>query len=286
MKLLLCTDGSADAAQAVRFGSLLARGLADSVELLGVIEDYAGAEQSIHVALETLGRDLQPNGGACQTKVRHGQAAEQILDEAEEWRADLIVIGRLGQRGLTRFIMGGTATRIVQYARCSVLLVKGQHPALQKVLVCTAGGEPGRRDVTMAGRIAAPLSADVTVLHVMSQVALTEKPYLPDLEARADDLMARQTPEGVHLRAALDALQQQGVNGRAKVRHGLVIDEIVVETKEGDYDLLVIGAHLARGLARWLLDDVTAHLLEETHIPVLVVRDRPLSPLPGQLTPH
>ena len=58
----------------------------------------------------------------------------------------------------------------------------------------------------------------------------------------------------------------------AKVRHGFVVDEILAELREGDYDLLVVGAHVARGLNRFLLDDVTAHLIEEATTPVLVVR--------------
>src|SRR5512143_2161200 len=114
MKILLCTDGSADAAQAARFGLRLARRSSDSLRLLGVIEDHAGAEQLIREALETLGTELHLIGVEYETKMRRGHAAEQILDEAAEWQADLIVIGQLGSRGLTRFIMCGTATRIVQ----------------------------------------------------------------------------------------------------------------------------------------------------------------------------
>jgi nucleotide-binding universal stress UspA family protein len=272
MKILLCTDGSADATRAARFGLRLARREVDALQVLGVIEDHDEAERLIQNALQTLGAELDPIGLEYSTKTRRGHAAEQILDEAAEWQADLIVIGQLGRRGLTRFIMGGTATRIVQYARCSVLLVKGQRSALQKILVCTAGGEPGLRAVEVAGRMAAQTQAAVTVLHVMSQVALTEKIYRPELEAPADVLIARHTREGVHLETALNTLQAAGVSGSARVRHGLVVDEITSEARDGDYDLLVIGAHLARGLSRWLLDDVTAHVLEETQIPVLVVR--------------
>ncbi len=272
MKILLCTDGSADATQAARFGLRLARRGVDALQVLGVIEDHDDAERLIHDALAKLGVELDPIGVEYHTKTRHGHAAEQILDEAVEWQADLIVIGQLGRRGLTRFIMGGTATRVVQYARCSVLLVKGQRSSLQKILVCTAGGEPGLRDVEAAGRLAAQTQATVTVLHVMSQVALTEKTYQSELEAPANDLMARHTREGVHLETALNTLRSTGVNCAAKVRHGLVVDEIAAEARDGEYDLLVIGAHLARGLSRWLLDDVTAHVLEETQLPVLVVR--------------
>lgn len=271
MKILLCTDGSADATRAAQFGLRLARRGVDALQVLGVIEDDEDAERLIRNALTALETELLASGVVFETNMRRGHAAEQILDEAAAWGADLIVIGRLGRRGLTRLIMGGTATRIIQYARCSVLLVKGQRSALQRILVCTAGGEPGLHDVEVAGRLAAQTQAAVTVLHVMSQVTLTEKDYKSELEAPADVLIARHTREGVHLETALNTLKSWGVSGAARVRHGLVVDEIAAEARDGNYDLLVIGAHLARGLARWLLDDVTAHVLEETQIPILVV---------------
>jgi len=271
MRILLCTDGSPEAAKAARFGMLIARDSNEPIALLGVVERRPDTDQ-MHTAFEALGAELQSIGAQCEVKLRHGYAAEQILNEAEEWHADLIVIGQLGQRGLTRFLIGSTATRIVQYAPCSVLLVKGERSALRKILVCTAGGAPGLHDVEMAGRVAEHAQASVTVLHVMSQVPVSEDAYLPDLAATADDLIARHTREGVHLRSALETLMTRAPDCQAKVRHGFVIDEILAELRGGDYDLLVVGAHIARGLTRWLLDDVTAHLLEEAHVPVLVAR--------------
>ncbi len=271
MRILLCTDGSDAAANAVRFGLNIARGTDAPIALLGVVEKRDDVD-GLRIGLEALAAELQAIGGQCTIKIRHGHAAEQILDEATTWPAELIVVGQIGQRGLTRFLMGSTATRIVQYAPCSVLLVKAARARLQKILVCTAGGEPGLRDVSMAAHVAQHARATVTVLHVMSQVPLSDQAYLPDLAATADDLIARHTREGLHLQSALAQLQESAPGSSAKVRHGFVVDEILAELRQGDYDLLVVGAHVARGLNRFLLDDVTAHLIEEATTPVLVVR--------------
>ena len=125
MRILLCTDGSPAAANAVRFGLNIARHSDEPIALLGVVEKRDEIDE-LRAGLEALGAELQIGGAQCDIKIRHGHAAEQILDEAEKWPADLIVVGQLGRRGLTRFLMGGTATRIVQYAPCSVLLVKAR----------------------------------------------------------------------------------------------------------------------------------------------------------------
>ena len=271
MKVLLCFDGSPAAAKAARFGMEITRGSNEPNELISVVEHQRDADQ-LRASLEALGHEIETIGAQCDIKIRHGHAAEQILDEAAEWHADVIVLGRSGQRGLTRFMMGATAARILQYAACSVLLHKSDRSSLKKILACTAGGEPGLRNVAMAGRVAEHAQADVTVLHVMSQVALSDKAYLPDLAAAADDLIARETREGKHFTEAVAALTDRSVRGIPKVRHGFVVDEVLAELHEGNYDLLVIGAHSAHGLTRWLLDDVTAHLIEEANLPVLVVR--------------
>ncbi len=273
MRILLCTDGSPEAAEAVRFGLQLAHDAQQPLELLGVVEQRVEVD-AMRAALEDLGAELKTIGAQCETKVRHGRAAEQILAEAEAWRAELIVVGQLGWRGLTRFLMGTTAARILHYADCSVLLYKGHRSELRNILVCTAGGEQGLRDVAHAGRFAQYARAAVTVLHVMSQVPLNDRAYLPDLAAGADELITRQTREGLHLKAALAKLRETAPDSPrwVKVRHGFVVDEILAELREGSYDLLVAGAHTARGFNRWLLDDVTAHLVAESPTSVLVVK--------------
>lgn len=43
-----------------------------------------------------------------------------ILDEAKEWKADLIVVGSHGRRGLDRFLLGSTAEAVTMHAHCSV----------------------------------------------------------------------------------------------------------------------------------------------------------------------
>lgn len=178
---------------------------------------------------------------------------------------------------ITRFLLGSTAERVARYATISVLIVRGERQAVKRTLLCTAGGEPGLAVVRIGGRVAQLTRAQATILHVMSQVAAT--PAVPptslaDLEAPAEVLMARNTPEGVHLRQALAILTSLGVPAQARVRHGLVVGEILAEARESDHDLVVIGAHVAQGLMRFLLDDVTQQIISHVDRPVLVARTR------------
>jgi len=168
--------------------------------------------------------------------------------------------------------MGGSVVeRVVRDAPCPVLVGRQTSHTLRRILVCTAGGEQGLRDVRFGAKVAASAGAEVTVLHVMSQVALRPDADVAALGATADELVARGTPEGRHLAAARDLLAAAGVPGALKLRHGLVLDEIDAEVRQGGYDLVVVGASLARGFRRLLLDDVTSEVMNALDTAVLVV---------------
>ena len=54
----------------------------------------------------------------------HGQPAEEVVRFAEDEKADMIVIGSHGRRGVTRLLLGSVAEHIVRHAACPVMTVK------------------------------------------------------------------------------------------------------------------------------------------------------------------
>jgi nucleotide-binding universal stress UspA family protein len=295
MRILLCTDGSAHGQAALRYGALLARASSEAATLLGVVEhaaDRAQIERALKEGATWLGDAPQP-----RAKVRIGHAAEEILDEATPKEYDLVVVGARGRRGITRFLMGSTSERIARHAAVSVLIVRGEHLQIRRILVCTGGRKIGLDAVAFGGRVAKLVGAEVTVLHVMSQLAAstmlpeagvlqampqtpappsTDELQLEDLEAPAEELMAHETSEGRHLQQALDILADQRVPGQALVRHGLIVEEISDEACDGKYDLIVVGAHPVEGWMRLLLNDVGKQIISCCpESPVLVARTKP-----------
>jgi nucleotide-binding universal stress UspA family protein len=59
-----------------------------------------------------------------ETFARVGDAADAILDVAEEHAADLIVVGHKGMTGATRFLLGSVPNKVSHHAPCSVLIVR------------------------------------------------------------------------------------------------------------------------------------------------------------------
>jgi nucleotide-binding universal stress UspA family protein len=59
-----------------------------------------------------------------ETFARQGDAADAILDVAEEQSADLIVVGNKGMTGAKRFLLGSVPNKVSHHAPCSVLIVR------------------------------------------------------------------------------------------------------------------------------------------------------------------
>jgi nucleotide-binding universal stress UspA family protein len=64
------------------------------------------------------------SGCSVTTEVRTGHTSEQILQHAEQFKADLIIVGSRGLEGTERLELGSVAESVLKYAPCSVLVVK------------------------------------------------------------------------------------------------------------------------------------------------------------------
>lgn len=67
---------------------------------------------------------LRARGLSVVAAVEQGEPKLKILDVAEEWQADLIVLGSHGRKGLSRFLMGGISDAVARHAGCSVEIVR------------------------------------------------------------------------------------------------------------------------------------------------------------------
>ncbi len=74
--------------------------------------------------VERIADGLRSAGFKVDTAIEVGDIRESIIDSAEEWSADLIVVGSHGQRGIQRFLLGSVAEFVARHARCSVEIVR------------------------------------------------------------------------------------------------------------------------------------------------------------------
>jgi nucleotide-binding universal stress UspA family protein len=273
MHILVATDGLEHARAAVRFASQLAAQAGARVTVLGVAEqvDRDGVARR---AIADAGRLLGERGIQYTTKLRHGYPAEQVLQETEQGEYDLIVIGARGRSRLTRFLLGSVSFRILQHAVIPVLIVRQTRPRIRKILVATGGHPESEGTMRYGAQLAGALGAMETLLHVTNPVP---RMYtgLEEMDETLRELMQSDTREGRSLRDGARIMEDEEVEGRIELRHGVVEEEIIHEAAQGDYDLIVLGSSLSARAIDWLaLGNITRRIIDRTPRPILVVPGR------------
>ena len=294
MRILIAINDSSHTVETLRMVSQIAHRAGAPPTLLKVIDHTADRPPPpTEVVLARVRGSLEPESPNVRTRVRIGYPAKEIIREAQEGSYDLLIMGgRQRRHPLSRFLLGSTALRVVKYAPCPVLVVKGKARPIRHILLCDSGAENPSVGLSKATGPSAELrtspsvlsrftvrladlledDVEITVLHVMSQMSSGPGVKGRQLRAGAEELIAESTPEGELLKRDIRILARQGIHLHPRVRHGLVVDEILAEARDGDYDLVIIGAHRGQGPRHVLLDDLAHKILAQVDRPVLVVR--------------
>ena len=140
--ILVGTDGSDAAGTAVTRAVQLASALGARLQIVSAYEPVPERHlriERVHVPsdvqvnmreevlalLESARRDAVAAGvERVETFARVGDAADAIIDVAEEQGSDLIVVGNKGMTGATRFLVGSVPNKVSHHAPCSVLIVR------------------------------------------------------------------------------------------------------------------------------------------------------------------
>lgn len=148
MKILLATDGSEyslvaakkccdliafDSNTTIRILSVGAIIIATTQIEVSVVDDYLGIAQKAELAtaediVDETERQIKQTLGDREVKIEKkayvGYEKGAILEEAEQWGADLIVVGSHGRGFWKRMFLGSVSNAIVRHAKCSVLVVR------------------------------------------------------------------------------------------------------------------------------------------------------------------
>ncbi len=273
MRVLLATGGPGQTEIAIHQLMLLAQSTSVSPTVLTVIK-HAEEQQEGDEILAHAARLLDPVLTNVQYITRIGQPWEEIVREGDTGNYDLIMMGQRVSRPLLSRIRGLVTQKVVARTSLSVLIAKREARPLHRILICDSGAQSPSLLKLFSMHLPAILkgATDVTVLHVMSQISAAPGVWGEDLQYTAEQLIESGAPEGAILEKDLDYLKPMEVKLHAKVRHGLVVDEIVDEARSDDYDLVVIGVHRDARLPRFLLNDLAHELVLDVGRAILVVR--------------
>jgi nucleotide-binding universal stress UspA family protein len=141
--IVVGTDGSDTATQAVRQAVDLASAVGAKLELVSAYEPVPAQRlraerrdapediqwainprEDVEATLEQAAAVATEAGVQVTTYPRQGDPADAILDVAEEHEADLIIVGNKGMTGAKRFLLGSVPNKVSHHAPCSVLIIR------------------------------------------------------------------------------------------------------------------------------------------------------------------
>jgi len=141
--IVVGTDGSETAGEAVRQATELAKAIGAKVHLVSAFEPVGNQRlreerqqvpedmswmvnqrEDVDATLRAAGEQIQEAGVDVETYARQGDPADAILDVAEEKNADLIVVGNKGMSGAKRFLLGSVPNKVSHHAPCSVMIIR------------------------------------------------------------------------------------------------------------------------------------------------------------------
>jgi nucleotide-binding universal stress UspA family protein len=142
-RILVGTDGSETATEAVRQAIELAKLTGARLDIVGAFEpipqsrlrgeasqapgdvQYAvSAREDVNATLDNAVGMARRDGVTAEAYPREGDPADAILDVAEESGADLIVVGNKGMTGAKRFLLGSVPNKVSHHAPCGVYIVQ------------------------------------------------------------------------------------------------------------------------------------------------------------------
>ena len=141
--IVVGTDGSETAGEAVRQATELAKAVGAKVNLVSAFEPVGNQRlreerqqvpedmqwmvnerEDVEATLRSAAEQIGEAGVDVETHSRQGDPADAILDVAEEAGADLIIVGNKGMSGAKRFLLGSVPNKVSHHAPCSVMIIR------------------------------------------------------------------------------------------------------------------------------------------------------------------
>ena len=289
MKVLIGYDGSRDADAAIE--DLVHAGLPHDVEALivsvwdspavpalasHVVGDRARSivnlakaqvpEESKQVSELVLNADNRIRSTFPSWRVRGailtGSPAEALVNKAEKWHADMIVVGSQGRSAIGRLILGSVSLEVATEARCSVRIGRRTTRKIDRrplrILIglnCSASAEKAIRKVLMR---AWPEGTELRIVAVDDGVSTITTDRLKDSSVM----------EGKFVKLA----ESKGLTISAGIKEGDPQRILIAEAREWGSDCIVVGSRGLRNSSWGLGNSVSAAVAANARCSVEIIR--------------
>ena len=234
--------------------------------------DPAGAVEIAGNMLQAWCAVARTRNVPCEGLVREGNAAQQVIATARQFKADRILLGTRSRSKMSKLLLGSVAEQVLRSAHIPVITVGPEaHLAVDAadpegiVLHATTLREASRPSAVLACQVASSLNTRLVLLHVLPPADEMQRQGLPigadSVALRELRIIAMETDCGCN------------VDIEPKVVHGNPAIEILAEATERRARLIVLGATQRNSLQNLTRDRTIYKVLAHARCPVLTLRE-------------
>ena len=203
-----------------------------------------------------------------------------LIQKADQWKPDLIV---MGARGLSvfggRLILGSISQRVLYEARCSVRVARGSYYTPHKpvrILIGVDNSPDSRLAVAEVCNRRWPTGTEVGLLVVVDTVMAIAPEPAEASAVKWIEVAEDETWDQVReiFEPAAEKLRNAGLHAEVLIRRGNPADQILQEAHTWNADCIFVGAKGTRGIDRLLLGSVSSAVSARAHCSVEVVRPK------------
>ena len=250
---------------------------------VNVWEDWEEEVNAEGDYLTVIAERLREMGVDATAKLLEDDPASAIVNYAERHPdVSMVVMSTHGRGGLSRWLLGSVAEKVLHALPVPLLLVRSQEgemlpaeftpPEYRSLLVPLDGSAFAEQALARAEEIAAALGARITLI-----TAVPEGPVLGEL-VTPPALPTIWEDEANRMKAYLDGVAERlravGLTVDTRVEHGAPADVLLHAAEAVQADLVVMATHGRSGLPRLWLGSVAMKTVQVCHRPVLLVRAR------------
>ena len=278
-KILLSTDFSESAEDALQAALYLAKTYQAELLVLHVIADFQAAVAELPESVrgvvtgqlqEIEDRCAREGVQAGQMLLETGNPFEHIVQQADFHDVNMIVMGAKGIENEAGHRVGITAQKVMRKARKPVWTVKqGMGMPIKRIVCAVDFSDPARHALGNAVHLARNLGAELSVLHVIQPLSGLGVGMGKTAEKTKVEYEEKEREK---FEACFKDIDIHGITCNKEIRQGKPHQEILQLTNQLRADLLVMGSEGRTGMARFLMGSVAEKVVREMPCSVMMVK--------------
>jgi nucleotide-binding universal stress UspA family protein len=278
-RIVVALDGSELAEVAIPYAQEWAQRLGSELDIVTVCEPSCEQESMQRVYVDKIAAELGRTGLRLHSVLLYGKAADAILDYSERNKISLIVMSTHGRSGVSRWVLGSVADKVLRSASCPILLIsapKGEEPKLEavtlkRILLPLDGSPLGESALTYVEELASKTNVEVLLLQIITPLerSIPIEGYAVHLADVYGDMLAQAK---AYLTKIEQRLKQKSIAAHYEVISGLPANTIIDYARDKAVNLVAMSTHGRGGISRWVLGSVADKVLRGCGSPLLLVK--------------